>query len=191
MAQTMRDFGKESLPQDFETADLGAILRQTTHLLGKDPLLVGKNIEVETDPECDARLIPTMMRQAILNLLLNAAQVTDPSGTIRLTARKNGNRIELRVEDDGPGIPQDKQKNLFAPYITHTSGGTGLGLYSVMAVMELHGGTISVADSPLGGAAFTMIFPSGLDTDPTPDDGVEVDDFSGIGYSPETGIIPG
>jgi len=165
MAQTMRDFGKDSLPHQFDKSHIGDLLRQVTQLMAKNPLVLSKNVRVECQSDCRARVNTTMIRQAILNLFLNAAQAAPEDGTILLSVQKNHDRIQILVEDDGPGISPSKQDKLFAPYFTQSGVGTGLGLFSVMAVAELHGGTVSVSDSALGGALFTLEFPDGIDFD--------------------------
>lgn len=106
-----------------------------------------------------------MFRQALINLLLNAAKVTAENGSIRVLLEKRDGHVLLTVEDDGPGIPENKMKKLFTPYFSQSGKGTGLGLYSVMAVAEIHGGEISVNRSKLGGASFTLRFPDGLNGD--------------------------
>lgn len=97
------------------------------------------------------------LRQALLNLLINAAEAINGAGTIRLTAESNSG-MTIRVEDSGPGLCPEVQKQLFNPFFTTKENGTGLGLATVHAIVSAHGGRIEVTKSSLGGAAFTLVF---------------------------------
>ena len=65
------------------------------------------------------------------------------------------------VDDNGPGVPETQRQHIFDPYVTHREGGTGLGLAIVRKIVIDHGGDVTVAKSPLGGARFTVELPSG------------------------------
>ena len=100
------------------------------------------------------------IEHALLNLVRNALQ--SASRQVRIHAdRDEGGRVWLRVEDDGPGVPEDLGEKIFEPFHTRRPGGegTGLGLAIVRAVAEEHGAEIVVDRSPtLGGARFTLRF---------------------------------
>ncbi len=108
----------------------------------------------------DARL----MRQALLNLLMNGLQATTDTGrvTMRATrapcAGKEGVRVE--VADDGAGIRQELQKRIFEPFFTTKARGTGLGLSVVRRIVEAHHGEVSVSSAPGAGATFTVLLPA-------------------------------
>ncbi|OQX29855.1 MAG: hypothetical protein B0D92_01505 [Spirochaeta sp. LUC14_002_19_P3] len=104
------------------------------------------------------------LRRLLKNLLANALRYA--AGRIFITVGANANGAELRVEDDGPGIPEDKRTKIFErffrldPSRSRDSGGSGLGLAICREIVKAHGGEISVSQSPeLGGAAFTVILP--------------------------------
>ena len=97
------------------------------------------------------------LKQALLNLLINAAEAINGNGIIRLGAESSPG-ITIRVEDSGPGLPPEVQKQLFNPFFTTKENGTGLGLATMHAIVSAHGGKIEVGRSSLGGAAFTLIF---------------------------------
>ena len=90
------------------------------------------------------------LRQAVTNLLVNAAQAQD--GDVRITVRlaTEGTWAVLRVEDDGPGIPADKREKVFEAFWTTKTAGTGLGLSFVRRVAEASGGRVSVEDVRTG-----------------------------------------
>ncbi|MFE2747062.1 sensor histidine kinase [Streptomyces scopuliridis] len=116
------------------------------------------------------------LHQAVGNLLANARAHT-PSGTrvtVRLTA--DGDDIRLSVADDGPGIPEELQPEIFGRFVradisrSRAAGSTGLGLAIVYAVVSAHGGTVGVESAP-GRTVFTMTLPASLPGDHGAEDG--------------------
>ncbi len=108
------------------------------------------------------------LSQVLLNLVENArdaiAQRPDPASgqiTVLTRAGEAGDRIELIVEDNGPGVPDDRKDKVFAPYFTTKDhkGGTGLGLAIVHRIVSDHGGRISLTNVLGGGARFTIELP--------------------------------
>ncbi len=105
------------------------------------------------------------MRQLLNNLIKNAletvAEKRDAEVTIRTCWRdeQDGRFMELRVEDNGPGIPDDVMAHLFEPYITTKPKGTGLGLAVVKKIVEEHNGLIRAENLPAGGACFIVRLP--------------------------------
>jgi signal transduction histidine kinase len=79
---------------------------------------------------------------------------------VRLSARRGGDgRLELRVEDDGPGVAPSLREQIFKPFVTSKAQGTGLGLAICRKIVEEHGGAISAGTSDLGGASFCIQLP--------------------------------
>ena len=112
---------------------------------------------------CDRRLLG----QALTNLLQNAADAVhmrprepgEPAGRIRVRADSAGGVVTLSVQDDGVGLPPDRER-LAEPYVTHKPKGTGLGLAIVKKIMEDHGGSLGLDDNPDGpGAVVTLTMP--------------------------------
>lgn len=112
------------------------------------------------DPSPWVSADPMRLNQALANLLQNAAQAS-PGGRVRLSWRAGGRWVELRVEDDGPGVDPALAERIFEPFFTTkpVGRGSGLGLAIVHSVAGEHGGTVTVGRSPLGGAAFTLRLP--------------------------------
>ena len=97
---------------------------------------------------------------ALLNLVTNAIQACGSGGEIRLAAnRVFGGMIEIRVGDNGPGIPQELQERIFEPFFTTRAEGTGLGLAVVQAVTRAHGGELLLESSPGAGTTFRLRLP--------------------------------
>jgi two-component system sensor histidine kinase PrrB len=107
------------------------------------------------------------LRIMVDNLLENAARHGRPNGTVRIALRPaaNGRGPEIDVDDDGPGIPPDERQRVFEPFrrVNGSSGcaGSGLGLALVAQQARLHGATVTIDDSPLGGARLRVRFPAG------------------------------
>ena len=101
----------------------------------------------------DARLIS----QAVLNLTHNAIDAVGDAGTVTVTLRtQSDNKLNLTIEDTGPGIPADILDRIFNPFFTTKDDGTGLGLSIVHRIVEAHGGVITATNKPSGGARFEI-----------------------------------
>lgn len=126
------------------------------------PQLQAHDIEVTLDaPRGSAAWADReMLRRALLNLVLNAVDAMPRGGRLCLTTVRCGEWVELEVADSGPGIPEAALAHLFEPFFTTKSQGTGLGLAIVDCIAEAHGGGITAANCPEGGAAFTLRLPA-------------------------------
>ncbi|MFO0602543.1 MAG: ATP-binding protein [Polyangiales bacterium] len=120
-------------------------------------------VSVEVAPDAppawaDAR----MVRQALLNLCLNALEAMPEGGKLAVTVRAvpERGRVAVDVRDAGPGVPAEARGRIFLPFYTTRSMGTGLGLAVVKRVADAHGGEASVRDAPGGGAVFTLELPA-------------------------------
>jgi len=101
------------------------------------------------------------LRQAIWNVVMNAAQVGGPGVTVAVGVdRADRGRARITVRDDGPGVPPELAARLFEPFVSGRTGGTGLGLAIALQVVERHAGTL-VLESPAGvrGATFSIYLP--------------------------------
>jgi len=102
----------------------------------------------------------TLMKQAILNLLINAQQAMPDGGSIYLQVGPHGEGLaRLDVIDSGPGIPEDQHERIFQAYYSTKKGGTGLGLAMTRKIIREHGGRILVYSSPPTGSCFTILLP--------------------------------
>jgi signal transduction histidine kinase len=103
------------------------------------------------------------LKQVVFNLLANAVKFTPSGGHVRVSATTDENGLEVAVCDTGPGIPADELDQIFEEYtqgsITSAEG-TGLGLPMAKRLVELHGGSISVASTPELGSTFTFRLPA-------------------------------
>jgi two-component system sensor kinase FixL len=107
------------------------------------------------------------MQQVIVNLVLNAQQAMNGSGEIRIAARRTPQAgLEISVEDDGPGVPAERAEEIFRPFVTTRTRGTGLGLPISRKIVESHGGTLTVERARSGGARFVILLPPLLQPSP-------------------------
>lgn len=104
---------------------------------------------------CDAGAL----EQVFLNLLLNAAQSLEPGGRARVTVDGGASEAEVRVIDNGRGIPPDMIDRIFDPFFTTRSEGTGLGLSVARQIVTAHNGSITAERNPEGGAIFRVRLP--------------------------------
>lgn len=138
------------------------------------PLLKDKGIRVRKDVRQARRFLygdKVLLRQALLNLIVNAVEAMKPGGRLRLGCRqtvqseKAGGRsslwIHLSVQDDGRGIPEEDLDRIFDPFYTTRSEGMGLGLAIVNNIVEAHGGFVEVESQPGRGTTFVLSIPAG------------------------------
>lgn len=117
-------------------------------------------VEVELGPDVPSvRADGRRLSQVLLNVLLNAADAMGGRGRVWIRARRAGDRVEIEVADEGPGISPADLPHIFDPfYTTKAPGqGTGLGLAVCHALMEAFGGDIAAQAGPSGGAVFRLV----------------------------------
>jgi signal transduction histidine kinase len=153
-------YARPATPQ-FEVRDLNDVLNATARFLQADFRQSGVELVLDLEP-----LLPSVeidegqLRQALLNILGNARQVTPQGGRVRLASRPGmGGEIVVEVADTGPGIAPDAREKIFEPFFSKRAGGTGLGLAIARQMVDNHGGRIEV-DSELGkGTTFRIRLP--------------------------------
>lgn len=105
---------------------------------------------------------PKQITQMLWNLLKNAAEAAGEAGRIEVKLRQEteGGWIALEIEDSGPGIPVELRQQVFQPFFTTKTKGTGLGLAMVRRIAEEHQGSVEVKEGPEGGTLFCVRLPS-------------------------------
>jgi signal transduction histidine kinase len=110
----------------------------------------------------ELRADPALLRQALLNLALNACQAMPDGGKLTMGARvMRDRRLALTVEDTGTGISADKLDRIFDLYYTTKAQGSGIGLSIVYRIVQLHGGEIEVQSTEGRGTQFRLLLPLG------------------------------
>ena len=123
----------------------------------------GLAVSVEASAALTVRADASQLRRALLNLARNASgAMHGRAGDVVLTAAgtEGGARVRIEVRDRGPGVPAELREKIFAPFFTTREKGTGLGLAFVREIVRDHGGEVSVADAPGGGAIFRIELPA-------------------------------
>ena len=118
------------------------------------------NIRLYPSPGVPPALLDRdLVRQALLNLMLNAEQAMPDGGEIVLQTRTEGDSVCLDVIDSGKGIDPEDLPKLFRPFHTTKPGGTGLGLATTRKIIRAHGGDVEVQSEPGRGTKFTIRLP--------------------------------
>jgi signal transduction histidine kinase len=154
----------ERLARDF--GDLGRLPEGPTSAVDMKELLAGlaktapgtTRVTIEGGGQVQGHY--EVLRRAFTNLMLNALDAMQNTGALELTITPRQGTVEITMKDSGPGIPADHVAKLFEPYFTTKTGGTGLGLAIVRQTIHHHGGTITAANAPEGGAVFTIVLPA-------------------------------
>ena len=127
----------------------------------------GVDVRILVPPDIRLPLDKAHMVQAVLNLVMNAFQAMGENGSLTITARRlvESGRVELVIEDNGPGIPEDILPRIFDPFFTtkEVGRGTGLGLSIVYGVIERHRGHIEAQSLPGRGTRFVITMPQSQD----------------------------
>ncbi len=105
------------------------------------------------------------LRQAFLNIAINALQATPQGGTVTIATRQTDSMFEIRFSDTGPGIDADTLARIFEPFFTTKPDGTGLGLAITKKIIEGHGGTLEVESAPGRGTTVAVRLPMLTDGD--------------------------
>jgi PAS domain S-box-containing protein len=154
------DFAKP-VSLTFGDANMNAVLRDLVDLVEAQARKNKVTIALEFDPD-----LPTIsgdasqLKQALLNLVLNALHAMPDGGTLTLSTTTLPNRFaRATVTDTGPGIPPESLSKVFDLFFTTKIDGSGLGLPTVQRIVESHGGRIDVQSVVLEGTSFHLTFP--------------------------------
>jgi PAS domain S-box-containing protein len=166
VVQILVDFTR---PRDLRLEDLDfrKILEDVSVLAAPDAARHGVRVVQELPNEDEALMVRVdsdLMKQAILNLVLNGVQSMNEGGTLTLKARRDGEMIVAEVLDQGCGIPPEAQEKIFELYYTTKSnkGGSGIGLAQTYQIMQWHYGSVEF-DSVVGtGTTFRLRIPAAV-----------------------------
>ncbi len=170
VVQTLADFTRP-LELHLETHDLQKIARSVMELISAEMTENRARVVLTapTGPPMTVRVDADLMRQALLNMLLNAMQAMPEGGTIQVVLRREGQSAVLEVTDEGEGIPPDLLPRIFDLYFTTKPAGTGIGLAITYRILQMHGGALEVrsslsfdSDAVPRGTTFTLRLPLSL-----------------------------
>jgi signal transduction histidine kinase len=161
--EVMQGFLKFTRSEDLklQAISLGGLVKEVVGVVEPECTRAGVMIRIEgfdSIPEINGD--PTMLRQAFLNLALNACQAMPNGGTLRIAARTaSQHRVEVAFEDTGVGIKPEHLSRIFDLYFTTRSGGSGIGLSMVYRTVQLHDGEIEVQSTQGRGTTFRLALP--------------------------------
>ncbi|MCU0619517.1 MAG: HAMP domain-containing histidine kinase, partial [Gemmatimonadaceae bacterium] len=150
-----------------ERVDLARLVQDVVALVGTHPdRAPGTRVDVQVgavraviDGDGD------LLHRAVFNLVLNAVQAVGDGGHVHVAITEampdaaGDGTLELRIEDDGPGMPDDVRSRIFTPFFTTKPQGSGLGLPVVHRAIEAHRGAVFVDSAPGRGTRFTIVLP--------------------------------
>lgn len=147
-------------PSEAETkVDLGALLDSVVD----DFLALGADVTLDEGPRITATLRPTLIIRAVRNLIDNAIKY---AGGARVSIGRNGDGVEVLIDDRGPGIPSDRIEDMFEPFArmeesrSRETGGSGLGLALAKAIALQHGGRLTLENRDGGGLTARLWLPT-------------------------------
>jgi signal transduction histidine kinase len=157
IVQDLLQFARPRQPAPVETP-FHPLVRTTVELLRNDPAMSSVTVDIHGEDVrvyADAELIKLVFH----NLIVNSAQAMDGKGRIEILAECLPGACEIRVSDNGPGIPPAVRQHLFEPFFTTKHRGTGLGLATARRLVEAHGGTLALTCPPSGGTTAVLRLP--------------------------------
>jgi len=161
LAERMLDFHRPREPGE-RSCDVGRVARDVAQLVRAGDDGAGTRIVVLGDAEAHAGIPPDALKQVLLNLVLNARDVTPEGVPVEIVIERSGDAVGIEVLDRGPGIPEDSLPRVFDPFFTTKDDvhGVGLGLFTAEGLVRTHGGRIWVENRAEGpGARFVVELP--------------------------------
>jgi two-component system NtrC family sensor kinase len=165
IVRTLLEFSRIS---DFSWQELSLknLVEKTITLL-RGQIASDVRINLDIPEDLKMTLDKQRMQQVFINLIKNALDVIGPNGQIWISCRelarkeRGGREIEILIEDNGPGIPAEIRNRIFDPFFTtkDVGHGSGLGLFIVHDIIEMHGGSIRVESNPGQGTTFILWLP--------------------------------
>jgi signal transduction histidine kinase len=160
IVQEFLGFARPKQPE-FRLADVNEAVESVLTLIMQETRKTGVTVEKKLDRSIGKRnLDPGMLKQAFLNLALNAIQAMPQGGVLTVESGLRNDAIEVKISDTGDGITEERRKKLFNPFFTTKKNGTGLGLAITYRIIENHRGRIDVASEPGKGSTFTVRIPA-------------------------------
>lgn len=141
------------------SVDLAVLAREAVERLEGAGALRERSVRVIAQKPVVVSADAGKLRQVIANVVVNAAEATQPTGNITIDAQSQDGHATLTIADDGPGMSAEIRSQAFEPFFTTKPRGTGLGLAIAHAIVDAHGGSISIASSPDTGTLVSLQLP--------------------------------
>ena len=161
IVSSLLDFARQSRPVK-KQHNLNEVVKESVVLTRKQAAFKDVTLEQQLAKDLPAtNMDKDQLEQALINLILNAIEVTDHGGKVTISTKfvPETDTIKLEVCDTGEGISEENMARIFDPFFTTKESGTGLGLAITHGIIEQHGGTIEVKSKLGQGTNFTVEFP--------------------------------
>lgn len=159
------DLGGRKLLGEARNLDVVSVVADCVELTRRHRSVQNNTVELQAKEPIYISGVASTIQRAVLNLILNSAEAIGTGGIVRASIVKNDDEtVTISVDDNGPGVPDEMTKKIFEPFFSTKTHGSGLGLASVVACAQVHGGRVGLRRSQLGGACFEMtlqVRPSG------------------------------
>jgi hypothetical protein len=159
VVKTFLDFNRpvELHPQE---VPLDSFVREIVDLAAPQAAAAGVHTSVTEEAEgVNIRVDSDLMKQALLNVVVNAIQAMPHGGELRIECAVRGEEAEIRISDTGVGIPPELREKIFRLYYTTKPEGSGIGLAMTFRIVQLHDGTIDFSSEPGKGTTFILRLP--------------------------------
>lgn len=145
-----------------EEVDLAEMLQYIISLMSKQLSEASVKVLVDFPSQISTiKAVRSQIQQVFINLILNATDAMPEGGDLRITARPSNTGVEIFFQDNGKGVPVEKQANIFEPFFSTKDGGTGLGLTVSYNIITAHGGVLELIPDRRSGACFRIFLPKG------------------------------
>jgi signal transduction histidine kinase len=146
------------------------VIRRAIEAIHAKPEFRNSRIILVAPEDLEGMVDSRKLERVFFNLILNACEATQGSnGSISVTAKKDGTALEIRIQDNGPGIPPSIRSTLFDPFVSFGKpNGTGLGLAIVSKIVQDHSGTVSVEQTSESGTTVLVRLPLSEQSRPHP-----------------------
>lgn len=159
LTTSLLNFAKPLSPE-YENSDINRLAQETVDLLREESREQDIDIRLETEADIpNFSFDYNQIKQVILNLVINAFDAIEGNGVIKITTVSSNGSILLSVEDNGKGISEEDIKNIFNPFFTTKTRGSGLGLAVSKKIAKEHGGELLIESVPAKGSKFTLKLP--------------------------------
>ena len=161
VTELLNDFLAFARPPELHTHDhdVVEIVRNVVALERVSAERRGAELALVAPTKLMAQVDSSKLHQVALNLVRNAIEAVTPGGHVSVELTAGDARFDLRVQDDGEGIPDEILARIYEPFFSTKEGGTGLGMSIVHSLVTLHGGTIALATGA-GGTCFDVMIPA-------------------------------
>ncbi len=142
------------------TVDPNDLAERAARLVDGAATATGVDVRIEpTTTSAHVTVDPELMVQVLLNLMLNGIQAMGKGGELTVWIARHPPELWIGIRDTGPGVPADSRTDVFRPFFTTKHQGTGLGLSISRQIVERHGGSLHIEETPGGGATFVVAVP--------------------------------